>query len=112
MGLLVDIYHVENSGATADDVRRLTNAQVVYAHVNDGVAGVPVDERHDTIRDLPGYTGELDLPGFLQALKDINYDGPVTAEPFSQRLRDLPDDEAVAEIAAAMHKAWQVAGLQ
>ncbi|MEM7032405.1 MAG: sugar phosphate isomerase/epimerase family protein [Chloroflexota bacterium] len=111
MGLLVDIYHVENSGATAEDVRRLTNEQVVYAHVNDGVAGVPADERHDTTRDLPGYTGELDLRAFLQALNTINYDGPVTCEPFSQRLRDLPDEDAIAEVSAAMHKGWRAAGL-
>lgn len=111
MGLLVDIYHVENSGATAADVRKLTNEQIVYAHVNDGIAGIAPDDRHDTVRDLPGYTGELDLTGFLHALRDVGYDGPVTAEPFSQRLRDLPDEEAVAEIGAAMHKAWQAAGL-
>ncbi|MEM7128792.1 MAG: TIM barrel protein [Chloroflexota bacterium] len=111
MGYLVDIFHVENSYATADDVRKLSKEQVVYVHVNDGEAGVAVDERKDNIRDLPGYTKELDLTGFLHALRDIGYDGPVVAEPFNQRLRDLPDEEAVAEISTAMHKMWEAAAL-
>lgn len=111
MGLLVDIFHVENSGATADDVRKLTNDQVVYVHVNDAEAGVAPDNRKDNVRDLPGATGELDINGFLHALRDIGYDGPVVAEPFSQRLRDLPAEVAVAATAAAMHHVWKAAGL-
>ncbi len=36
---------------------------------------------------------------------------PLTAEPFSQRLRDLPDEQAVRETAAAMQKMWSQAGM-
>lgn len=111
MGLLVDIFHVENSYATADDVRQLRKEQVAFVHVNDGEAGVAPDDRMDNVRDLPGYTGELDINAFLHALRDIGYDGPVSAEPFSQRLRDMPDEEAVAETSGAMHRMWASAGL-
>lgn len=111
MGLLVDAYHVYTSHATNEDVRGLTAAQVVNVHVNDAPAGLAIDEQLDGVRDLPGATGVLDLNGFLHALRDIGYDGPVTAEPFSQRLRELPADQAVAETAAAMKAMWQKAGL-
>ena len=94
-----------------DEVRALANEQIVVVHVNDAPAGVAVDEQLDGVRDLPGATGVIDIDGFLQALAAIGYDGPVTAEPFSQRLRDLPDEEAIAETAAAMHKVWESAGL-
>jgi hypothetical protein len=40
------------------------------------------------------------------------YDGPVTPEPFSQRLRALPPTEAVQETGQAMHRIWQAAGLR
>ncbi|MBV7334845.1 sugar phosphate isomerase/epimerase [Chloroflexi bacterium TSY] len=111
MGLLVDIFHIYTSLGTFDDVRKLRKEQVVYVHVNDAVTDTAAEEQIDNIRDLPGYTGVLDLTGFLHALRDIGYDGPVTAEPFVQRLRELPDEEAVAETSAAMHKVWKTAGL-
>jgi sugar phosphate isomerase/epimerase len=75
------------------------------------VAGLPIGELLDQVRTLPAETGVTDIGGFLNALNDIGYDGPVTSEPFSQRVRDLPADEAVAETAAAMRKSWQIAGI-
>jgi sugar phosphate isomerase/epimerase len=111
MGLLVDLYHVYTSHATIDDVRKLSAADVVTVHINDAVAGLPIDELLDQVRALPAETGVTDIGGFLNALNHIGYDGPVTSEPFSQRVRDLPADAAVAETAAAMHKSWQIAGI-
>ncbi|MEM7127392.1 MAG: sugar phosphate isomerase/epimerase [Chloroflexota bacterium] len=111
MGLLVDAYHVYTSHASNDDIRNLSKEQVVNVHVNDAIKDVPIDEQLDGVRDLPGYTGMIDLNGFLHALRDIGYDGPVTAEPFSQRLRDMPDEEAAAETSRAMHTMWEKAQL-
>ena len=34
-------------------------------------------------------TGVIDVKSFLQALIDIDYDGPIRSEPFNQPLRDL-----------------------
>ena len=38
------------------------------------------------MRRLPGATGVIDIAGFLQTLREIGYDGPVTPEPFEKRL--------------------------
>lgn len=111
VGLLLDIWHLYTSHGTLDDVRELTNDDVVVVHVNDAPAGIPVDEQVDNVRALPGETGVLDIVGFLQTLQAIGYDGPVTAEPFSQRLREMPPDQAVQETATAMQQVWQAAGL-
>ncbi len=111
MGLLVDSWHIYTARAWNDDIRQLSAEQVVAVHVNDAPIGVPVDEQVDQVRDLPTATGVIDLTGFLHALRDIGYDGPVTAEPFSQRIRDLPANEAVAETSSTMHKMWQAASL-
>ena len=70
-----------------------------------------VADQLDNVRRLPSETGVIDLVDFLKELKAIGYDGPVTAEPFSQRVRDLPDAEAVAETHAGLAKAWAAAGL-
>lgn len=106
MGLLLDSWHVYTSHGTHDDVRKLAPEDIVAVHVNDAPAGKAVDEQIDNVRTLPGETGVLDLADFLTALREIGYDGPVTTEPFSQRVRELPPEQAVAETAAAMGKIW------
>ena len=45
----------------------------------------------------------LDL---LQSLAKIGYDGPIAAEPFRPDLRNLPRDEAMEKVSAAMKKAF------
>jgi sugar phosphate isomerase/epimerase len=111
VGLLLDIWHLYTSHGDTDDVRKLSKAEIVSVHVNDAPTGKAVDEQIDNVRALPAETGVLAIADFLHALADIHYDGPVTAEPFSQRVRDLPPEQAVSETAAAMHKSWALAGL-
>lgn len=111
VGLLLDIWHLYTSYGSNDQVRELRNEDVVVVHINDAPAGVPVDEQLDQVRALPGETGVLDLAGFLQALQAIGYDGPVTAEPFSQRVREMAPDAAVQATAAAVDQVWREAGL-
>ena len=47
----------------------------------------------------------IDLKGFLTAMVKIGYDGPIACEPFSQELRRMPPDDALATVAAAMKRA-------
>ena len=112
VGLLLDAYHWYTSHGTLADLRALTPAQVVYVHVNDAPAGVPVDEQLDGVRTLPGATGVIDIAGFLQSLQAIGYDGPVTPEPFVN-LSSLPSDaERLKTVGASMDDIWQKAGLK
>ena len=82
VGLLLDCWHWYTSGGTLEELGKLTNEGVVYVHVNDAPRGVPLEKHVDNKRSLPGATGVIDLVGFLRALKDIGYDGPVVPEPF------------------------------
>jgi sugar phosphate isomerase/epimerase len=111
VGLLLDCYHVYTSHGSLDEVRRLTNSDIVVVHVNDAPAGMPVDEQLDLVRTLPGETGVIDIAGFLQALQTIGYDGPVTPEPFSERLHSLSPANAAREAGEAMRRVWELAGL-
>ena len=110
-GLLVDIFHLFTSHTEVSAVRNLTNDQVVNVHVNDAVAGRSADQQIDNERTLPAETGLTDIAGFLQALDAIGYDGPVTVEPFSQRIRDLSPAEAAQATAESLERSWQLAGL-
>ena len=112
VGVLLDCWHWYTSGGTLDDLRALHPEQVVYVHVNDAPAGVPVEEQLDNVRALPGETGVIDIAGFLQALQAIGYDGPVVPEPFKKELADLPSDDARLEtVGAAMDKIFRQAGI-
>lgn len=111
VGLLLDCWHWYTSGGTVDDILGLRAEQVVYVHVNDAPAGVPRDEQIDSVREMPGATGVIDIGGFLGALAKIGYDGPITAEPFKKGLRELPAEEACRRTSEALDKILALAGL-
>jgi len=111
VGLLLDAWHWYTSHGTIEDLQRLQRENVVYVHINDAPPGIPIDEQIDNVRALPGETGVIDAPAFLRCLAATGYDGPVTPEPFSQRLRDLPAPEAAEETGQHLLGVWRQAGL-
>jgi len=63
------------------------------------------------VRCLPGETGVINLVGFLKALRDIGYNGPVTPEPFSEKVNRMGPEEAVKVTGEALKRVWELAGL-
>ena len=112
VGLLLDIWHLYTSHGSLDQVRELDATEVVVVHINDAPAGVDVDEQIDNVRLLPGESGVLEIAGFLNALEEIGYDGPVTVEPFSQRVREMDANDAVAATARAVKQVWPTSGVK
>ncbi len=109
VGLLLDAWHWYTSGGTVEQLETLRDEQVVYVHINDAPAGIPIEEQVDNVRRLPGETGVIDLVGFLRALEKIGYTGPVAPEPFSKELQALPEEERLTTAGAALLKVWQAA---
>ena len=106
VGLVLDSWHWYTAEETEKDLLSIIGDDVVACDLNDAPAGLEVHEQMDLTRDLPSATGVIDLKTFLAALIEIGYDGPVRAEPFKKELRGLPPEEAVAQTAAAMKKAF------
>jgi sugar phosphate isomerase/epimerase len=102
VGIILDSYHWHTSGESADDLRALTADQVVAVDLNDARTGVDRDELQDLSRMLPGATGVIDLAGFVGALRDIGYAGPIKVEPFNAELKALPAPDAVARTAESL----------
>lgn len=105
VGLMLDSWHWYTAHETEADLLTLTGQQVIACHLNDAPAGVAVDQQVDNRRDLPCATGVIDLKTFLGALVKIGYDGPVCAEPFSQKLSAMSKDQALQAVATAMKAA-------
>lgn len=110
VGFLLDSWHWYHAGDTVEDILSLKPEQVVAVDLNDAPAGIPKEQQLDSKRELPCATGVIDLRGFLSALNQIGYDGPVRVEPFNATLNKLPKDEACAAAAAALKKAFALIG--
>jgi sugar phosphate isomerase/epimerase len=112
VGLLLDCFHWYTSHGDLAELIALSKSQVVYVHINDAPAGIQVDEQLDQVRVLPGASGVIDLTGFLKALDEIGYDGPVAVEPFDAALAHLPPAQRVRLAADSARKAFAAAGIQ
>ncbi|MFT3831440.1 MAG: sugar phosphate isomerase/epimerase family protein [Opitutaceae bacterium] len=100
-GLLLDSWHWHAAAGTVAEIAALPGEQIVNVHVNDAPLGIARGELQDDRRQLPGTTGVLDLDGFIHALADVGYYGPITAEPFDAELNARPKEEAVSLTAKA-----------
>jgi sugar phosphate isomerase/epimerase len=105
-GIVLDSFHWYTSGGTLDEVRTLLDAdRIVCVHLNDARTGRAPEEQLDMERDLPGATGVIDLSGLISTLRELGYEGPVIAEPFSpqrDRLGQLSPDDAASEVARVL----------
>jgi sugar phosphate isomerase/epimerase len=106
VGLVMDSWHWWHAGDTAADLLALRGRDVIAVDLNDAPAGIPKDQMPDNRRELPCATGIIDLGAFLSALNQIDYDGPVRAEPFNQAVNDMPKDDACEAAAASLKKAF------
>lgn len=106
VGFLLDSWHWWNAGDTVADILSLKSQDVIAVDLNDAPAGIPREQQMDNHRELPCATGVIDLAGFLNALNQIGYDGPVRAEPFNQAVNKMSKDEACAAAVAALRKAF------
>jgi sugar phosphate isomerase/epimerase len=109
VGLLLDAWHLYESGGTVSDMDGISASDVIAVHVNDAPVGIPRDEQQDLVRALPMETGVIDIIPFMQRLRELGYDGPVMAEPFSKRVEELAATDPVAaarETAQSLEKLW------
>ena len=102
VGLVLDSFHWYCAEDTIEDILTLQNKDVVTVDLNDARSDLTRDQQIDGTRELPLATGVINLKGFLTALIEIGYDGPVRAEPFNQPLRDMEDDDAIKKTHEAM----------
>jgi sugar phosphate isomerase/epimerase len=93
-GLAIDTWHMGKLQIPPQELHRIPGEHVAWVELSDG----PVEFMEDPIdevinhRKLPG-EGEFDIPGYIEALKAVGYDGPWGVEVLSEELRNLPIEE-------------------
>jgi sugar phosphate isomerase/epimerase len=111
VGLVLDSWHWYHAGDSGADILALRASDVVSVDLNDAPANIAKDQMVDGKRELPASTGVIDAKTFLQSLQRIGFAGPVRAEPFNNAVRSLSPDDAAEAAAAALRKAFALAGI-
>lgn len=106
MGFVLDSFHWYCAEESATDILTLENKDIVVCDLNDARKGFSPAEQIDGKRELPTQSNVIDLHGFLNALVQIGYDGPVRAEPFNQPLREMNNEDAAKTTKSTMDKAF------
>ena len=110
-GLMVDIWHFYNSGATPGLLEQLPAGSVAAVQLNDGLLVHGDFLRHARAdRRLPG-DGDLDIVGLLGAVAASGYSGPFSVEANTPDLRALPAYDAANRAADAARDVLSRAGL-
>ena len=105
-GVLLDVFHLDRSGGTVDDIRRLPPGAIAGIQLSDrlrpppGTAHVPLSGRL-----LPG-DGELPLRELVEAALENSPDATIDVEVLNDELRALSVDDAAARLADAA-RAWR-----
>jgi sugar phosphate isomerase/epimerase len=105
VGHILDSWHWWTAGDTVEELLTLENKDIVSVDLNDAPVGLEKEDQMDNARELPAATGVIEVAPFLNALREIGYDGPIRAEPFNKALNALENEEASAATIAAMRKA-------
>jgi sugar phosphate isomerase/epimerase len=89
--LLVDVWHVARAGTPFEEIAQLPGDVIAHVEIDDALAEPEGDLWNDTIHNrlLPG-EGELDVVGFLSAIRATGYGGPIGVEVISRTHRLLP----------------------
>jgi sugar phosphate isomerase/epimerase len=104
--LLLDVFHLDRSGGSVDDIRRLPPGAIAGIQLSDrrrpppGTPHVPFGGRL-----LPG-EGELPLRELVEAALENSPAATLDIEVLNEKLRNLPPDQAAARLAAAA-TAWR-----
>lgn len=107
--IVLDFYHLDRSGGTAEDVQQLPLDSIANIQLSDrtppalGEVCMPM-----TGRQMPG-KGTLPLHTLMEAALANSPDATVDIEVLNAELRDLTMDETAARLAAAA-KAWRQSG--
>jgi sugar phosphate isomerase/epimerase len=104
--VLLDVFHLDRSGGTVEDIRRLPPGAIAGIQLSDrrrpppGTPHVPFGGRL-----LPGQ-GELPLRRLVEAGLENSPTATLDIEVLNEELRSLPSDEAAVRLAAAA-SAWR-----
>jgi len=111
VGYQLDTFHLYCANHSVEDLKFLEKDDIVMCQINDAVPGRSRDEQFDLERELPGKSGLIDTAPFLNFLKNIGYEGTVSAEPFNKELNSMKNEDAAKATYNAIRSSFENAGI-
>jgi sugar phosphate isomerase/epimerase len=111
VGYQLDTFHLYCANHSIEDLKFLEKDDIVMCQLNDAILGRSRDEQLDFERELPGKTGLIDTAPFLNFLKNIGYEGTVSAEPFNKELNMMNNEDAARNTYNAIKSSFENAGI-
>jgi sugar phosphate isomerase/epimerase len=99
VGVLLDVFHLDRSGGTVEDVRRMPPGAIPGIQISDRMRPAP-GTPHVAMggRVMPG-EGELPIRELVEAGLENSPDATIDLEILNDELRSLTPDEAAAQLA-------------
>jgi sugar phosphate isomerase/epimerase len=111
LGLLLDVWDLYVAGGSLENVKALNAQQVVAVRLADLPEETKLSEVTEQDRLLPGTTNRIDSVAILQALGEMQYDGPVTPTPDRRAFDSNRRDRVVKMAADSLDRAMRAAGV-
>jgi sugar phosphate isomerase/epimerase len=93
ISLVLDVFHMYRSGETFTSLPQSMTQLLLAFHVNDAPP-LPIEKVVDTDRVFP-LDGAIDLPLYIQQLREREFNGPVSVELFNKKYWELGEDKVV-----------------
>jgi sugar phosphate isomerase/epimerase len=92
--LAIDTWHMSKLGIAPEELHRIQPEHLGWVELSDGQFEDLEDRIEETVnhRRLPG-EGEFDIPGYVDACREVGYDQPWGVEVLSADLRNLPIEQ-------------------
>lgn len=106
VGVAVDLWALQVSGAGIDGLKKLKPAQILTVDLSDAK-----DATAEAARMLPGETGVVDAAVALTQLAEIGYEGPITPRRDATQYPAQSREAIVRDAGQKLDAAWKAAGL-
>lgn len=105
-GLLVDAWHVFRAGTTLAELRASLSPEMIFGvELDDALPEIVGTLFEDTVENrLLCGEGSFDLPGLIQLLRELGFNGPWGVEILSAEFRALPVREGLQLAADSARK--------
>ena len=107
LALTVDLFHFYTGGCSTEELLEIPGNMINLVHLDDAP---DLPELDDSKRVLPG-DGSMDVTGFLGALREIGFDGPLSVELFNRDLWGREPDQVALESRRALDSVMERAGV-
>lgn len=111
VGLWLDVWNWHVGGGTPEKLRALRGEQIIAAELSD----IPVDADIAALTEdqclLPGEGGQIDSAAYLATLRELGFDGPISAAVYPAASKGTKREALVQRASAALDALWQAAGI-